>query len=128
METKAFKSQTNQNINSIQNIIYDFIDKILEKYNNKIDKIILYGSYARGEATKNSDIDIMILVNEEDERSFKEIRIDILSISYDIEDKYNFLFDLSPIVKKLSFYNEWENTLPLFINVKKEGVVLYTNE
>ena len=128
METKVFKSPTNQNINSIQNIIYDFIDEILEKYNNKIDKVILYGSYARGEANQNSDIDIMILVNEEDERSFKEIKIDILSISYDIEDKYNFLFDLSPIVKKLSFYNEWENALPLFINIKKEGVVLYTNE
>lgn len=32
-------------------------------YGNRLEKIILYGSYARGDNTQESDIDIMLLLN-----------------------------------------------------------------
>ena len=44
----------------IQNIINDFIEEITPILGNRIKKIILYGSYARGDYKKNSDIDIII--------------------------------------------------------------------
>jgi predicted nucleotidyltransferase len=31
----------------------------------KLRKIILYGSYARGMADKNSDVDLMVVLSEE---------------------------------------------------------------
>ncbi len=40
----------------------DDIKKILKKslINTKVDKAILFGSYAKGEANENSDIDLLI--------------------------------------------------------------------
>lgn len=40
----------------------DDIKKILSKslINTKVDKAILFGSYAKGEANENSDIDLLI--------------------------------------------------------------------
>ena len=38
----------------------EFIKKVREKHGDKIDRIILYGSYARGEAEEESDIDVLI--------------------------------------------------------------------
>ncbi len=37
-------------------------DHLIKLNCEKIKKMILYGSYARGEATKDSDIDILVVV------------------------------------------------------------------
>lgn len=39
----------------------EFARRALEKYRDKIDSIILFGSVARGEARENSDIDILVI-------------------------------------------------------------------
>ncbi|MFQ6091536.1 MAG: nucleotidyltransferase domain-containing protein [bacterium] len=44
---------------NIQRVIDEIVKKIVEKYSP--DKIILYGSYAYGEPTDDSDIDLFIL-------------------------------------------------------------------
>ena len=50
----------------IKNILEEYVDGLTKIIGDRfIDKIILYGSYARGEENRNgevSDIDIMILV------------------------------------------------------------------
>ena len=33
-----------------------------ERYGDGIKRVILYGSYARGEATEHSDVDVLVLV------------------------------------------------------------------
>lgn len=38
-----------------------FSDEILKKYGDKVDTIILFGSAARGEASEDSDIDILVV-------------------------------------------------------------------
>jgi predicted nucleotidyltransferase len=42
-------------------IINEIVDRILKGYNPK--KIILFGSYAHGEPTEDSDIDLLIIKN-----------------------------------------------------------------
>ena len=44
---------------SIENIISEFTKKVKEILGDRVKKIILYGSYARGDYKKNSDIDIV---------------------------------------------------------------------
>ena len=51
----------------ISNIINDFINGVNRILGNRAKKIILYGSYARGDFNKNSDIDIMILTDLSDD-------------------------------------------------------------
>ena len=37
---------------------------LIERYGDKIREIILYGSHARDEATKDSDIDLLVLIDD----------------------------------------------------------------
>ena len=41
--------------------VNEFVRRALEKYGDKIDSIILFGSVARGEAKEDSDVDILVI-------------------------------------------------------------------
>jgi predicted nucleotidyltransferase len=99
-----------------------FLDEIVNTIitTAKPDKIILFGSYARGDYGKDSDIDIMILKkglkNERDITNSLyidffdkkiSIPVDILAVDYDKYDKLN--TDIGYIYK----------------TIKQEGKVLY---
>ncbi len=47
-------------------LIDEYIKELVAIYGNHLKKIILYGSYARGDYRDDSDIDIMILLNISD--------------------------------------------------------------
>lgn len=105
----------------IDNEIQKFIKIIQELLKEHLKKVILYGSYARGDYKKNSDVDIMILTD----LSFEEIeeyRDKISDIAYDIELDTGII--LSPIIKNIENYNCRIKFVPFYKNVQKEGVVL----
>lgn len=64
----------------------------------RVKKIILYGSYARGDYNENSDIDIMILTDLTNEEII-EYRELVSNIAFDIEFDTNFEVMISPLVK-----------------------------
>ena len=43
--------------------VNEFVRRAVEKYKDRIDEIILFGSVARGEAGEDSDIDILVIGN-----------------------------------------------------------------
>lgn len=96
----------------------DIVNKILGK---RAKKVILFGSYARGDFNESSDIDIMILTDLSDDEIVK-YRDKILDLTYDIELKNNVI--LSPLIKNIDKFNYWIEALPFYINIKKEGVIL----
>ena len=108
----------------IEKILIEYVNGISKIVGNNLDKIILFGSYARNTQSQNeeiSDIDIMILLNVEEDK-IKDIEDKILDYSYDIDLKYNVL--LSPIVETINNYNTRITYMPFYQNVEKEGVVL----
>lgn len=107
----------------IENSIQEFINGVNSILGNRVKKIILYGSYARGDFNKSSDIDIMILTDLTDEEII-EYRDKVWDYAYDIEEKNNFDITLSPLVKNIDKFNYWLEALPFYMNVQKEGVVL----
>lgn len=108
---------------NINNIINEFVKGVNEILGDRVKKIILYGSYARGDFNESSDIDIMILTNLE-ENELEEYRTKIINYAYDIEWDNNFDITLSPLVKNIDKFNYWLEALPFYMNVQKEGVVL----
>ncbi len=108
---------------NINNIINEFTLGVNEILGNRVKKIVLYGSYARGNFNKNSDIDIMILTDLTDNEIVK-YRKKIWDYAYDIESKNNFEIDISPLLKNIDKFNYWLEALPFYMNVQKEGVVL----
>ncbi len=108
---------------NINKIIEEFIIGVNKILNKRVKKIILFGSYARGDFNTNSDIDIMILTDLSDDE-IVEYRDKIWDYAYDIEYDNNFEFELSPLVKNIDKFNYWLEALPFYMNVQKEGVVL----
>ena len=114
-------------MNNVPDIVENAIQKFVEQINNmlgiRIKKILLYGSYARGDFNSSSDIDIMILTDLTDEE-IVQYRDEIIGIAYDIEEENNFNISFSPLLKNIEKFNYWLQALPFYINVMKEGVVL----
>lgn len=46
----------------VENALADFQRRLLEMFPGQIKQLILYGSYARGEAQPDSDVDVMVIV------------------------------------------------------------------
>lgn len=84
--------------------------------------MILYGSAARGTDTEESDIDIMVLVdgNNQELRLFEDKLSDI---STDLSIKYSKVFSIIDI--SYQEYINWVKILLFYRNVSEEGVVLY---
>ena len=49
--------------NEMQNLISEYVAAVKKIYGEHLKQVILYGSYARGDYTKDSDVDIMLLVD-----------------------------------------------------------------
>ena len=105
----------------MKKIINDFIKKIKEIIGNRIKRVSLYGSYARGDYNKSSDVDIMILTDLDDEE-IEEYRDKISDVAFNIELEKE--ISISPIVKNIDKYNARVNVIPFYMNIQKEGVEL----
>ena len=107
----------------VEDAIKEFVNKVNNLLGDRVKRIVLYGSYARGDFNKSSDIDIMILTDLTDAEII-EYRENISDIAYDIEWENNFDIYFSPLLKNLDKFNYWLEALPFYMNVQKEGVIL----
>ena len=107
------------------NIITKFVnDSAIKLFKNRLIKIILFGSYARGDYDTESDIDIMLLL---------DLPTDRINLYFDeiikLSSKLSLLSEncttVSIIMQDKATFDKYENVLPFFKNVSKEGVVIY---
>ncbi len=67
---------------SVKDLLNGYIVELQNIYGKHLQSVILYGSYARGDFTKDSDVDIMILLNLTDEE-IKKYRNRLSEYTYD---------------------------------------------
>jgi len=106
---------------TLNQITDQVVNAVKDSLGDKLDKVILYGSYARGNYDDESDIDILVLANipQEDElKEYKKINkfISRLGLEHNVMVTVN-------ITDCKTFY-KFIDDLPFFINVHREGVVL----
>ena len=107
--------------NKIDIVLKQFIEELSKLLGNRLKKVILYGSYARGDYDKNSDLDIMILTELTEEELIK-YRMKIRDIACDLEFDNDIV--ISPLVRNIEKYNNRIDIIPFYMNIQKEGVVL----
>lgn len=94
-----------------------------EIYGDSIAEIVLYGSYARGEESEESDIDMAIVLKEgQTEEQYDKMSDLVVDYQLDLGTT------LSVISIEQREYAEWRTTLPFYRNIDKEGIVLWKNE
>jgi len=101
----------------IEHILKEFKQKIAELYGVRLKKIVLYGSYARGQANdEHSDIDLAVVL-EGTVEPCREIdrMIDIIT---DINLDYDVLLSVYPVSEK--DYDSVNS--PLLLNLRREGI------
>ena len=105
-----------------EKIIREYVERIKEIYESHVTKIILYGSYARGDNTEDSDIDILILLDMSDEDA-KKYQDALFDSAYDFSMDYN--VEINPIYHDEALFDKWLPVYPFFQNIKRDGVLLY---
>lgn len=106
----------------IQNLIEQYIEEIKKIYGAHLRKVILYGSYARGDFRPDSDVDIMILLDMSD-ADLKAYSRQLTYMTYDFNLDND--LDIKPIAKSEDHFRKWAINYPFYANINKEGVVLY---
>lgn len=106
---------------NIQKALNKFVNGCTEILGSRLKKIILYGSYARGDYNNSSDIDLLVLTDYRQEEFYSVLK-KISSMTYDIELEYNII--LTPLIGNLDKFNNEIDTIPFYSNIQKEGVVL----
>lgn len=107
----------------------DNLSLLLERYRraivqilgNRLKRIILYGSYARGDYRQDSDMDIMILADIQPEE-ISSYADRIYDITYDFEEQYG--IEINPVIQSMQTYEQWKNVYPFFMNIEKDGVAV----
>jgi len=92
---------------------------VLESYyGNRFKGLVLYGSFARDQASLYSDIDFLVLLNKPFDY-FQELRR-IIYLLYPIQLETDKLISAKPAP-----FDEFENgSIQLYRNAKREGILL----
>ena len=121
------ESNNNRRFNSeqlmrVEEILNNYVNAIKSIYGSHLRKVILYGSYARGDYNESSDVDIMILLDISD-LECKDYQDMLFDMTYDINFDNN--VEINAIAKSEDTFNKWLNAYPFYQNIQNEGVVLY---
>ena len=106
---------------NITDIMQQFASSLKKLLGNTLDSVIVYGSYARGNYSELSDIDVMILVTLTEEK-IKKISDEISDMAFEYLMKFG--VDISPVVTNIDHFNYWVDNLPYYRNIRDEGVRL----
>jgi len=102
-----------------QKAVDEFVRRVLEKYKDRIDSIILFGSVARGEAKEDADIDILVIW-----KGSKLEGWDVLEeTAVDILLKYNQYISIKTLYPE-EYTGMMKMSTPFIKNIEREGVVL----
>ncbi len=105
-------------LDEIRDIVDEIKKFLIRKYKNGIKQVLVYGSFARGEATEASDIDMAVIID------------DSLNAENVEKELSNFLFDILLERKELisvvaipeSIYENYNS--PFILNTKAEGITI----
>lgn len=95
-----------------------FIKELRERMGNKLVKVILFGSYAKGLADVDSDVDVLVVHSYPDPGKAMEIVADIA-----LETSLRFNIPLEPIVMTI---HEYQQRSLFKIEIERTGRILYT--
>jgi predicted nucleotidyltransferase len=99
--------------------IFDFLPEI--------QSVILFGSAARGQLTKTSDVDLLVLVPNLQQESFNELMKSVNRLAADTRGKYGFQLSAVTMTMK-DFETASREKKRIAEDIAREGMVLFGEE
>jgi predicted nucleotidyltransferase len=97
--------------------------KLFRNRNISVDKIVIYGSYARGVVKAESDIDVMVISRDFRGKDFFQKVAMVRGIHSDIVKQINKPVDLLYYSDK-----EWEKGTSIIVNAAKYEGIVFTSK
>jgi len=104
----------------VHSLLPEIERKIRDCFGDKVVRIIVFGSFARGDYDEESDLDILVVVDDNNLEFYNSKRVELTNYYLDNE---NIL--LSVVIENASIAERYKNHSPFLINVFKEGKVFY---
>ena len=102
----------------IGRVMQDLRARLTEIYGTRLLKLVLYGSQARGEASDESDIDVLVVlkgsVDPGEEIARSEYAVSAVSLAHQVVVTCFFVSEEQYAVEQS----------PLLLNIRREGVVV----
>ncbi len=104
---------------NLTSVVQNYLHEIREILGNDYIKGVVYGSFARGEYSEESDIDIAIFTNRNPEDLYV-LRSEIADITFEYDMKYDII--LSPVFHNVALFNRMLGVMPYYQSIQKEGI------
>ena len=104
----------------IDTALETLVDGAVEIYGSLVERIVLFGSVARGTQTEESDIDVALLLREDPPREMNDRMLNlVVDLGLDCDKVFS--------VIRINYprYVEWKDALPFYRHIDQEGVVLW---
>ena len=98
-------------------VLSQFKEACVRVFGDNLQDIILFGSHARGEATTESDIDVLVILNNDDPGT----RRDVYSLVVDTFLKTDVYLSVKVISEEHRIYLR-EKDASFITNVEREGI------
>lgn len=109
----------NMNTNKAKELLRSIYEKSKTLFPCKIQNAFLYGSYARGDYDKESDVDYLLTVDL-DYTEIEKYRKQVAEISSDLSLENDVLVSIH--VHPSKQFNQYSKILPFYKNILKEGI------
>ncbi len=125
MKKKNEKNKVNTKKEEVFSIVKTFTEQALKKHKDIIKSVVLIGSVATGEAKKESDIDIFIIIDDTKNKLTKDasrkIDDDMSSIAKSISKDLT----IQPCYTLTEYMNMVRISHPLIFNFIRDGIAIY---
>ena len=111
-------------------LIERLIEALKRKYGDKFISLVVFGSVARGEARKDSDVDLLLIIDLIPKRRLERQK-EFMEVEKELEGYLNELFDegyfidFSPIIKTPE---EATRLSPLYLDMVEDAIIAYDKD
>ena len=111
-------------------LIEELIEALKRKYGAKFISLVVFGSVARGEARKDSDVDLLLVIDSIPKRRLERQK-EFMEVEKELEGYLNELFDegyfidFSPIIKTPE---EAMRFSPLYLDMVEDAIIAYDKD
>ena len=100
----------------LNEILALYVNKVRENYGSAVDRIILFGSYARDDYNEYSDIDLMVLLEMED---IPAVRRNMREYLNELEWNYDVL--IAPVYQNNKVFEKYKVASGFYRKIEEEG-------